>query len=121
MTNSERVKEYRKNKKKAEKTSSSSQNRTYTNSDRVKRRRLPKKIGLDTFEKDLKSMGQLVQNIGSNWQSQDTMSFVKPQIEAMRTRIKDYQEYQELFGGADISDIANAYIDSECNRVLFDR
>jgi len=109
MTNSERAKEYRKNNKKLKKTSSSSQNRTYTNSERVKRLRLPKKIGLDTFEKDLKSMGKMVQNLGSNWQTQETMSRFKPQVEAMRTRIKDYQEYQELFGGADISNIANAY------------
>ena len=66
-------------------------------------------IGFDTFEADLNSMGTTVQGIYDDWQTQDTMSKTKTTVEAMQARINAYQDYQKIFGGADLSELANSY------------
>lgn len=112
MTNSQRLAELRKKRKEEEKKSSStstSENKTYKNSDRLKKLRLERSIGLDTFEADLNSMGTTIQGIYDGWQTQDTMSKTKTTVEAMQARINAYQDYQKMFGGADLSELANSY------------
>ena len=112
MTNSQRLAELRKKRKEEEKKSSSTSttnNKTYKNSDRLKKLRLERNIGFDTFEADLNSMGTTIQGIYDGWQTQDTMSKTKTTVEAMQARINAYQEYQKMFGGADLSELANSY------------
>jgi len=112
MTNSQRLAELRKKRKEEEKKSSStstSENKTYKNSDRLKKLRLERSIDFDTFEADLNSMGTTVQGIYDTWQTQDTMSKTKTTVEAMQARINAYQDYQKMFGGADLSELANSY------------
>ena len=111
MTNSQRLAELRKKRKEEEKKSSSTSttnNKTYKNSDRLKKLRLERSINFDTFESDLNSMGTTVQSIYDGWQTQDTMSKTKTTVEAMQARINAYQEYQKMFGGADLSELANS-------------
>ena len=110
MTNSERLAKLRK-KRKEEKQSSSSttNNKTYKNSDRLKKLRLERDIDFNTFESDLKSMGTTVQGIANDWQTKDTMNQTKFSVQAMQRRLNAYQEYQKMYGGADLSELANSY------------
>lgn len=66
-------------------------------------------IGLDTFQSDLSSMGTTIGNIYSGWQSEETMKNTRSSIESMQKRINAYQEYQKIYGGADLSDLASGY------------
>ena len=89
------------------KTSHSSGVKDYTSV--VQKSMLGKTIDFDTFEADLNSLGSTVQGIYDTWQTQDTMSKTKTTVEAMQARINAYQEYQKMFGGADLSELANSY------------
>ena len=110
MTNSQRLAELRKKREEEEKSSSSTtNNKTYKNSDRLKKLRLERSINFDTFESDLNSLGKTVQSIYDGWQTQDTMSKTKTTVEAMQARINAYQDYQKMFGGADLSEITSSY------------
>ena len=82
---------------------------TLTDYRRDKKNSLSQTIGFDTFEADLNSMGTTIQGIYDGWQTQDTMSKTKTTVEAMQARINAYQEYQKMFGGADLSEISNSY------------
>lgn len=68
-----------------------------------------KTIDFDTFETDLASMGTTIKNVYKGWQAPDTMKKTRSSLESMQKRIKAYQEYQKLYGGADLSEIANSY------------
>ena len=110
MTNSQRLAELRKKREEEKKSSSSTTtNKTYKNSDRLKKIRLERDIDFDTFEADLNSLGTTIQGIYDGWQPQDKMSKTKTTVEAMQARIKSYQDYQKIFGGADLSELANSY------------
>jgi hypothetical protein len=70
---------------------------------------MEKSIGFDTFQSDLSSMGKTISNIYNGWQNEETMKNTRSSIEAMQKRINAYQEYQKIYGGADLSDIASGY------------
>lgn len=103
-SNSQRVKELRKKREEENNTSSS-----MSNSKRANKLKLERNIGFDTFESDLNSIGTTINDIYSGWQTQETMGNTKHAVETMHGRISAYQEYQKLYGGTDISDIANRY------------
>ena len=67
------------------------------------------KIGLDTIDTDLKSLGTTVESIYNGWQDQDTMNNTKASIVTMQERLNAYQEYAKLFGGEDVTELANSY------------
>lgn len=70
---------------------------------------LKNKVGFDTFESDLKSLGTTVESIYNGWQDQDTMNNTKASIVSMQERLNAYQEYVKLFGGEDVTELANGY------------
>lgn len=73
---------------------------------------LKNKIGLDTFESDLKTVGTTVDDIYKGWQPKETMENTRSTVESMKERISAFQEYQKLIGGEDaidISDLAKGY------------
>ena len=76
---------------------------------REKHSSLTKAINFDTFESDLNSLGQTVQNIEAEWQTEETMSNTRSAIEAMRGRLDAYSEYQKTYGGADLTELSEAY------------
>lgn len=75
----------------------------------AKKRYAAKSIGLDTFQSDLSSMGKTIEGIYSGWQTPETMQNTKSSVESMQKRINAYQEYQKVYGGADLSEISNTY------------
>lgn len=106
-TNSQRLKELRK--KREEESKKASSNGTMRNSDKVKKLKAERTIGFDTFESDLQSMGETINNIYSGWQDADTMKKTKTSVEEMYGRIKSAQEY---FGDkADFSEMLKGYED----------
>ena len=70
---------------------------------------LEQTIGLDTLQSDLSSMGKTIEGIYGGWQTQETMKNTRSSVESMYNRLNAYQEYQQKFGGADISDIVTGY------------
>lgn len=82
---------------------------TLTDYRRDKKNSLSQTIGFDTFEADLNSMGTTIQGISDNWQTEETMNKTRSSVEDMQARINAYQEYQKIFGGADLSELANGY------------
>ena len=76
---------------------------------RKKKTALESTINFDTFESDLNAMGKTLQTIGSEWQTPETMKNTRATVEAMHSRINAYNEYQKMFGGADLTDMANTY------------
>ena len=107
-TNSQRLIESRR-KREEEKNSSSSSNTSYKNSDKLRKRKLEREIGFDTFEADLQRMGSTIGNVYNGWQTQETMANTKTSVENMQKRINAYQDYQKKYGGTDISEVANGY------------
>ena len=75
----------------------------------AKKRYAAKSIGLDTFQSDLSSMGKTIEGIYNGWQTPETMQNTKSSVESMQKRINAYQEYQKVYGGADLSEIASGY------------
>lgn len=67
------------------------------------------KFGIDTLEKDLADLSTNISNIYSGWQTQETLANTKTSIEAMQGRLEKYQNYQQRFGGADLTDLAEGY------------
>ena len=94
--------EYRNNKKKKEEGNTSS-------SGSFTKFRLENQIGFDTFESDLKSIGETIGSIYGGWQTQETMSDTRGAVEAMRSRLDAYQTYQKKYGGTDLSEVASGY------------
>ena len=68
-----------------------------------------RKIGLDTLDDDLKALGTTVDSIYKGWQDQDTMNSTKATVVSMQERLNAYQEYAKLFGGEDVTELANGY------------
>ena len=68
------------------------------------------KIGLDTLESDLKSMGKTITKIRDGWQTEETMNNTRSAVESMYNRLTSFQDYQKQFGGgADVTDLVNSY------------
>lgn len=68
------------------------------------------KLGLDTFEDDLRSMGETISGIYSGWQTPETMRSTRGAVQAMSERVNAYQKYQNKYGlGNDISDLVSGY------------
>ena len=76
---------------------------------RIKAEKAKSMIGLDTFQSDLSSMGKTIEGIYNGWQTPETMKNTKSSVESMQKRINAYQEYQKVYGGADLSEIASGY------------
>lgn len=76
---------------------------------RNKKNSLSQTINFDTFESDLNSLGTNVQSIYDGWQTEETMKNTRSSIESMHTRLNAYQEYQKMFGGADLTEVSNSY------------
>ena len=70
---------------------------------------LGKKFGRDTFEDDLKKMTETVSSISSEWQTQETMQNTRESVESMYKRIDAYKEYQQRYGGADLTELSKGY------------
>lgn len=109
MTNSQRLAEARKRREEEESKNSSSFSGSYRNSQKLEKRKYEREIGLDTFESDLKSMGNTINSIYGGWQTAETMSNTRSSIEDMQSRINTYQTYQSKYGGNDLSDLASGY------------
>lgn len=62
---------------------------------------LEDKIGFDTFQNDLSSVGKTIEDSYKGWQSTDALSSNRSSIEAMQDRVSAYKEYQRLFGSKD--------------------
>ena len=109
-SNSQRLKELRK-KREEESKSSSSSNASAKNSDRVKKLKAERTIGFDTFESDLKSIGNTISGIYGGWQTQETMSNTRGAVESMYNRINAYQEYNKMYGNKenDLSELFEGY------------
>ena len=106
-TVAERLAEGRKNRQAGQ--SSIKHSSTNSVSERLAKSRLGKTINFDTFESDLKSLGTTVESVYNGWQDQDTMNNTKASIVSMQERLNAYQEYAKLFGGEDVTELANGY------------
>lgn len=67
------------------------------------------KIGLDTLDTDLKSLGTTVESVYNEWQPEETMNNTKASILTMKERLNAYQEYAKLFGGEDVTELVTGY------------
>lgn len=65
--------------------------------DRIRQYKLEKKIGFDTFEKDLASASDLVNTVYGGWQSADTMGSGKNTVSSMRSRLNAYKAYANSY------------------------
>lgn len=71
---------------------------------------LRNKIGFDTFESDLNSLGKTVNSIYEGWQTEETLNNTRSSIEAMQGRISAYQDYRKQYGGgADLTELSKSY------------
>lgn len=95
------------NKRKKNSSTSSSNGKDYSRM--IRKYQLNKTINFDTFESDLKSMNKTLQDISTNWQTKETMNSTRSSVEDMQARINAYQEYQKIYGGADLSELSNSY------------
>ena len=68
-----------------------------------------KTINFDTLSTDLTSMASTIGNVYSSWQTPETMRNTKSSIQSMYDRIGKYQEYQQKYGGADLSELQAEY------------
>lgn len=102
-----RVEEAKRRREEGLKKSSSGSKRT--TADDIGRRRLGERFGIDTFETDLRDMGNTISNIYSGWQTQETMKNTRASVEAMHERIGHYQNYQKRYGGSDLTEVRNSY------------
>lgn len=75
----------------------------------LKKQRLKKEIGFDTFGTDIQDSSSLITSMYGGWQSKEDMDKAKASIQSSFDRLGAYQSYQQQYGGADLSDIQNAY------------
>ena len=68
-----------------------------------------KTLGLDTLSSDLTSLSKNLDSVFSGWQTQETMKNTLSSVQSMYDRLGKYQEYQKKYGGADLSELHNAY------------
>ena len=107
MTNYEKAKASRNRDKDKEKESSLS------NYDKALKSRSYNKIGMDTFEDDLRTTGSLVSDVYSKWQSPEALSSAYDQISNTQKRLSAYQDYNSKYnaGYRDMQDALNGYND----------
>ena len=86
-----------------------SESRSYSNSERSRRFQLNQSIGLDTLETDLSELGSTINNISNGWQTPETMANTLSSVQSMYDRLGKYGEYQKMFGGADLTELTNTY------------
>lgn len=67
--------------------------------DRIRKFKLEKRIGFDTFQKDLTSASDLVNTVYGGWQSADTMGSAKGTVSSMRNRLDAYKAYANSYSG----------------------
>ena len=70
---------------------------------------LAKGINFETLQNDLATLTKTIQSGYSGWQSRETMESALPSIQSMYDRLGKYQEYQKLYGGADLSELHTMY------------
>ena len=105
-TNSERLREYIGNRNSEEKKSSVS---TQQNSDYIRNLNYQRTINFDTLNTDLTTMGKTLTDIQNGWQTPETMKNTLSSVQSMYNRLGKYQEYQQKYGGADLSELHTAY------------
>lgn len=71
------------------------------------------KLGLDTLESDLHTMGETLNNIYGSWQTKETMDNTFESVNNMYTRLGKYQDYYTQYGKEsglpDLSELLNNY------------
>lgn len=82
---------------------------TLTDYRRNQKNELTQKVGLDTLETDLTSLGKTVNDIWDGWQTEETMRNTRSSIESMYDRLLSYQDFQKQYGGADLSELTKTY------------
>ena len=110
IKNSQRLMESRKKREEGALTSSSTTG--VSNSDRLRKSKLEKSIGFDTFESDLTNMNTTLSSVAGGWQSQETMANTRASVENMYKRANDYQNYIGKYqpdAKSNISDITSYY------------
>ncbi len=70
-----------------------------------------KKLGLDTLEEDLNSLGNTINGIYGGWQTEETMRNTRKAVEEMHKRVTDLQTYQRKYGslGIDADSLVKSY------------
>ena len=82
---------------------------TLTDYRKDKETSLKNKIGFDTLDDDVRKLGTTVESVYKEWQPQETIDNTKSTIVSMQERLDAYQEYSKLFGGEDVTELANGY------------
>lgn len=108
MTNSQRLREARKKREEGTLERGSS---SYSNSDKLQKLGYERNIGFDTFESDLRTMGDTINGIYNGWQTQETMQNTRAAVEKMHQRIGAVQAYQNKYGslGIDAEGLLGGY------------
>ncbi len=110
LSNSQRSAEFvKKNKKKENSTSTLSNSRSYSNSERSRIYQQRYDIGLNTLSSDLDTLSKSVSNAYSGWQSRETMQNTLSSMQSMYERLGKYQEYSKTYGGTDLTELRNTY------------
>ena len=93
--------------KKVESTQDNSSSQDFKSwyDDRNNKFKLEKAISFDTLQSDLKSLTSTVDNVYKGWQTRETMENTRSAIDSMYNRLGKYQEYQQKYGGVDLSEI----------------
>ena len=67
-----------------------------------KKTELESSINFDTLESDLTSANSLLNDIGSNWQTEETMANSRSAIEGMYNRLVSLQDYNKQYGNTNV-------------------
>ena len=109
-SNSQRSAEFvKKNNKTNNNSSSSSNSRTFSNSERSRMYQQRHDFGFSTLQTDLETLSKTIGSVYSGWQTQETMQNTLSSVQSMHDRLGKYQEYQQKYGGADLSQLQSAY------------
>ena len=78
-------------------------------SSEVERYRLSNSIDLNTFQSDLTTVYKSMTDAYSGWQTKETMANTLSSVQSMYDRLNKYQDYQKKYGGADLSELRDAF------------
>ena len=93
-------------KEEEEKKKSSSSSSQIGNFGRVT---IGKSLGLDTLGTDISSVNSSLSNVYSSWQTPETMRNTRASVQGVYDRLGKYQEYQQKYGGTDLSELQSTY------------
>ena len=98
-TNSDKLREYISNRNSTANTSSNNKR----NSDYIRQK------SFSALQTDLETLSKTIGSVYSGWQTQETMQNTLSSVQSMHDRLGKYQEYQQKYGGADLSQLQSAY------------